>query len=159
MVVSSIEVFKSGVKGGNKMLYGEYQHSIDKKGRAFIPSKLREELGESFMICRGIDGKRCLCVYSLDEWSKLDEKIRSLPNTKASAVKRFLYAGSTKLEPDAQGRVLIPQNLREYALLESEAYILGMSTHLEIWNVDDWQKENEMYSPESIASIMEELNF
>lgn len=141
------------------MLYGEYQHSIDKKGRAFIPSKLREELGESFMICRGIDGKRCLCIYSLEEWNKLDEKIRLLPNTKAGAVKRFLYAGSTVLEPDAQGRVLIPANLREYANLETEAYILGMSTHLEVWNTSAWEKENEEFTPESIASIMEELNF
>ena len=141
------------------MLYGEYQHSIDKKGRAFIPSKLRDELGDSFMICRGIDGKRCLCIYSLDEWDKLDEKIRQLPNTKAGAVKRFLYAGSTKLECDAQGRVLIPQNLRDYAELTTDAYILGMSTHLEIWNVEVWQKESEQYSPESIAAIMEELDF
>ncbi len=141
------------------MLYGEYQHSIDKKGRVFIPSKLRDELGDSFMICRGIDGKRCLCVYSLAEWEKLDERIRQLPNTKSSAVKRFLYAGSTKLECDAQGRVLIPQNLRDYAELEGEAYILGMSTYLEIWNSDAWRHESEEYSPEDIAEIMQELNF
>ena len=141
------------------MLYGEYQHSIDKKGRAFIPSKLRDILGESFMICRAIDGKRCLCVYSMEEWQRLDEKIRELPNIKAGAVKRFLYSGSIKFEPDAQGRFLIPQKLREYANLESEAFIIGMSTHLEIWNVAAWEKENEEYSPESIASIMQELNF
>ena len=73
------------------MLFGGYQHNIDKKGRVFIPAKLREELGSGFMICRGIYGKRCLCVYSAAEWDKLVEKIGTLPSTKSSAVKRFLY--------------------------------------------------------------------
>lgn len=141
------------------MLCGEYQHSIDSKGRTFIPSKLREDLGVSFVISRAVDGKRCLCVYSLEEWDKLDQKIQMLPNTKAGDVKRFLYSGSTKLECDSQGRVLIPLNLREFAMLENEAYILGMSNHLEIWNKDSWQKEFEKYTPEAIGEIMEQLEF
>lgn len=141
------------------MLCGEYQHSIDSKGRTFIPSKLREDLGVSFVISRAVDGKRCLCVYSLEEWDKLDQKIQMLPNTKASDVKRFLYSGSTKMECDSQGRVLIPLNLREFANLDGEAYILGMSNHLEIWNKEAWQKEFEKYTPESIGEIMEQLEF
>ena len=76
------------------MLFGGYQHNIDKKGRVFIPAKLREELGTSFMICRGIYGKRCLCVYSSEQWERLVEKIGTLPSTKSSAVKRFLYDGA-----------------------------------------------------------------
>lgn len=141
------------------MLFGGYQHTIDQKGRMFIPSKLRDELGESFVICRGISGKRCLCIYSEAEWDKLVEKIETLPSTKSSTVKRFLYEGSFTLECDAQGRVLIPATLREYAMLEKEAHIIGMSKNLEIWNTELWAKENEQYTPESIASIMEELNF
>ncbi|MEG1886836.1 MAG: division/cell wall cluster transcriptional repressor MraZ [Oscillospiraceae bacterium] len=141
------------------MLYGEYQHNIDKKGRIFIPAKLREELGDNFMLCRGIEGKRCLCIYSDDEWQNMDEKIRQLPTLKASKVRRFLYVGATKLECDAQGRVLLPQNLREYAGLDGESSILGMSTHLEIWNSEAWSTENEQYTPESIAEIMEGLDF
>ena len=77
------------------VLFGGYQHNIDKKGRVFIPAKLREELGSGFMICRGIYGKRCLCVYSAEEWDKLVEKIGTLPSTKSSAVKRFLYDALT----------------------------------------------------------------
>lgn len=141
------------------MLFGSYQHNIDKKGRVFIPAKLRDELGEEFIICQGISGKRCLCVYSADEWKKLVEQINTLPNTKSSAVKRFLYANTFNVEFDAQGRILIPASLREYARLEDAAQIIGMDTNLEIWNTTLWAEENEQYTPESIASIMEELNF
>ncbi len=108
------------------VLFGGYQHNIDKKGRVFIPAKLREELGSGFMICRGIYGKRCLCVYSAEEWDKLVEKIGTLPSTKSSAVKRFLYDGAFSVDFDSQGRILIPPVLREYANLEGEAHIIGM---------------------------------
>lgn len=140
------------------MLYGGYDHSIDKKGRLAIPAKLREELGNSFIICRGIFGKRCVCVYSSSEWEKLVSKIGELPAAKSSVVKRFLYDGAFNVEFDTQGRILIPAVLREYANLESEAHIIGMDSNLEIWNKDTWQSENNDYSPEAIASIVEELN-
>ncbi len=141
------------------MLYGGYQHTVDKKGRVAIPAKLRDELGESFMICRGIYGKRCLCVYSLAEWDKLVEKIGQLPAAKSSVVKRFLYDGAFNVEFDTQGRILIPSSLREFAELEGEAHITGMDTNLEIWNTELFKAENEQYTPESIASIVEDLDF
>ena len=141
------------------MMYGGYQHTIDKKGRIFIPAKFREDLGDSFVMARGISGKRCLCVYSSAEWDKLVEKIETLPNTKASTVKRFLYDGAFGCECDAQGRVLIPTSLREYAALENDAHIIGMSSNLEIWNTELWAEENSKYTPDSVAAIMEELNF
>ncbi len=141
------------------MLYGGYEHNIDKKGRIAIPSKLRDELGNEFMICRGIYGQRCLCVYSNDEWQKLVDKIGSLPAAKSSVVRRFLYDGSYSVELDSQGRILIPAKLRAYAELEGEAHIIGMDTNLEIWNVNRWESESEQYTPESIASIVEELEF
>ena len=96
------------------MLFGGYQHNIDKKGRVFIPAKLREELGEEFYICRSIFGKRCLCVYSQEEWDKLVQQISTLPNTKSNDVKRFLYDGTFTVSFDSQGRILIPASLREY---------------------------------------------
>lgn len=141
------------------MLYGGYQHNIDKKGRLAIPAKLRDELGDSFMICRGIFGKRCLCVYSIPEWDKLVEEINTLPKTKSSAVKRFLYNGAFNVEFDSQGRILLPASLREYAKLDIDAHIIGMDTNLEIWNTELWEAENAEYTPESIFSIVEELNF
>lgn len=141
------------------MLYGGYDHTIDKKGRIAIPSKLRFELGDSFMICRGIFGKRCLCVYPSSEWDKLVKKIGDLPMSKSSAVKRFLYDGAFNVEFDSQGRILIPASLREYASLGEEAHIIGVDSNLEIWNKDLWAEETEEYTPESIASIVEELEF
>lgn len=136
------------------MLYGEYKHTVDKKGRMFIPAKLRDDLGTSFILCRGIDGNCCLCIYSDTEWAALDEKIRSFPTVKANRLQRFLYAGSTRLECDGQGRILIPQNLRDYAKLGEEVYVLGMSSRLEIWNKEMWEAESVLDTPESIGEIM-----
>ena len=141
------------------VLFGGYDHKIDKKGRVFIPSAFRDELGESFIICRGIYGKRCLCVYSSDEWKNLVEKIGTLPGTKSSAVKRFLYDGAFNVEFDAQGRILVPPTLREYAGFDSEVHIIGMDTNLEIWDSSLWSSENEQNTLESISAVMEELDF
>ena len=141
------------------MLFGGFDHKIDKKGRVFIPSAFRDELGESFIICKGIYGKRCLCVYSAEEWSRLVEKIGTLPGTKSSTVKRFLYDGAFNVEFDTQGRILVPPVLREYAGFDSDVHIIGMDTNLEIWDASLWTDENEQNTLESISAVMEELNF
>ncbi|MBR4123663.1 MAG: division/cell wall cluster transcriptional repressor MraZ [Clostridia bacterium] len=141
------------------MLFGGFDHKIDKKGRVFIPSAFREELGESFIICRGIYGKRCLCVYSAEEWGRLVEKIGTLPSAKSSTVKRFLYDGAFNVEFDTQGRILVPPTLREYAGFDSEVHIIGMDTNLEIWDSSLWNTESTENTLESISSVMEELNF
>ncbi len=141
------------------MLFGGFDHKIDKKGRVFIPSAFREELGESFIICRGIYGKRCLCVYSKEEWNVLVEKIGTLPSTKSSAVKRFLYDGAFNVEFDTQGRILVPPALREYAQFDAEVHIIGMDTNLEIWDSAIWNEESKSNTLESISAVMEELNF
>lgn len=141
------------------MLYGGYDHTIDKKGRIAIPAKLRDEFGVSFMICRGIYGKNCICVYPTEQWDKLVEKIGNLPAAKSSVVKRYLYEGAFEVEFDSQGRILIPASLREFASLDTEAHIIGVDTNLEIWNKELWQKENSEYTPESIAAIVNELDF
>ena len=141
------------------MLFGGFDHKIDKKGRVFIPSAFREELGDSFIICKGIYSKRCLSVYSAEEWKNLVEKIGTLPGTKSSTVKRFLYDGAFNVEFDTQGRILVPPALREYAQFDSEVHIIGMDTNLEIWDSNLWSEENESNTLESISSVMEELNF
>lgn len=141
------------------MLFGGYDHKIDKKGRVFIPSAFREELGESFIICRGIYRKCCLCVYSKEQWEVLVEKIGTLPSSKSSTVKRFLYDGAFNVEFDTQGRILVPPTLREYANFDTEVHIIGMDTNLEIWDKSSWNEENETNTLESISSVMEELNF
>lgn len=141
------------------MLFGGFDHKIDKKGRVFIPSTFREELGEKFIICRGIFGKRCLCVYSKEQWAMLVEKIGTLPSTKSSTVKRFLYDGTFEVEFDTQGRILVPPTLREYAGFDSEVHIIGMDTNLEIWDSATWNNENEQTTLEDVSAVIEELNF
>ena len=111
------------------------------------------------VISQDISGKRCLCVYSLPEWERFVEKIDSLPNTKSSVVKRFLFANAFNVEFDAQGRILVPATLREYARLEEKADILGVNNKVEIWNTALWAEEMESNTPESIADIMVGLDF
>lgn len=141
------------------MFFGTHNHSVDKKGRVFVPAKYREELGEEFMLSRSPDGKRCLCVYPMSEWQKIDEKLKSLPAVAAGKLVRFMYSGAEISSCDAQGRVLIPQNLREYAGLEGDTAIIGMSSKLEIWNSEVFSMEQAEETPESIASLAESLGF
>lgn len=138
------------------LFYGEYQHSVDAKGRVIIPSKFREGLGEKFILTKGLDN--CLFAYSLEEWSNLEAKLRSLPFTDKDvrAFVRFFFAGAAEVEVDKQGRILIPQNLREYAGLEKDVYIIGVSTRVEVWDKSKWESYSgdENMSAESIAEKM-----
>lgn len=139
------------------MFFGEYQHNVDKKGRAFIPSKFREELGESFMICRSIDSRPCLRIYSTEQWAVLDEKLRALP-ARAGDFKRKIYSSATSLECDSQGRILIPAKLREFAGLQGEASFIGMSDFFEVWAPENWVSEDSECSESRMDEIAEEFN-
>ena len=141
------------------MFYGQHNHNVDKKGRVFVPAKYREELGEEFMLSRSPDGKHCLCIYPMEAWNVIDEKLKSFPGVQAGALIRFMYSGAEKLSCDSQGRILIPQNLREYANLESETTIIGLSSKLEIWNTEAFKAEEMEETPESIAELAKLLGF
>ncbi len=121
-----------------------------------MPSKFRDGLGEKFIVTKGLDN--CLFVYSLEEWSNLEAKLKSLPFTDKDvrAFVRFFFAGATECETDKQGRILIPQNLREYAGLEKDVYIIGVSTRVEIWDKAKWENysSDENMSPDNIAEKM-----
>lgn len=135
---------------------GEYQHSVDAKGRLIIPSKFREELGSTFVITRGLDN--CLFGYPMDEWRKLEEKLKQLPMTKkdARAFARFFFSGATEVEIDKQGRINIPTPLSTYAKLEKECIVLGVSSKIEIWAKEAWESYfNE--AEESFNDIAENL--
>ena len=107
------------------MLIGEYQHTLDPKGRVNFPARLRESLGSTFIITKGLDN--CLYVYSMEEWKVLEDKIRALPMSKSRNLQRFFFAGAAEAEPDKQGRVLIPAHLREYAGLTKDVTVIGAS--------------------------------
>ena len=122
-------------KRGSAAVTGQYQHTIDAKGRLFIPAKLREELGDTFYVTMGMDS--CLSIYSDASWERFTEKFESLPYTKTKAM-RPLFANAAKCEPDAQGRIVLPQKLRAYAHLEKDVVVIGVSNRAEIWNAEKW---------------------
>lgn len=133
------------------MFMGEYYHTIDNKGRMILPAKLREGLGDKFIATKGLDN--CLFVYPMDEWKVLENKLKSLPFTRADAraFVRFFFSGATECEFDKQGRILIPSNLRQYAQLEKDVVIIGVSSRVEIWSKELW----EAYSQSAEASYGE----
>jgi MraZ protein len=133
------------------MFMGEYQHTIDEKGRLTIPAKFREGLGASFVLTRGLD--QCLFAYPTEEWKVIEEKLKSLPFTKADAraFTRFFFSGATECEWDKQGRVNIPLNLREHARLQKDCVVIGVSNRVEIWAKEQW----EQYFQESESSFGE----
>ena len=136
------------------MLIGEYEHTIDAKGRLSMPSKLRRDMGEAFIVTKGLDG--CLFAFSQDEWKNFETKLKSLPLSDKNARNfvRFFLAGATECEIDKQGRFLIPSNLREAGKLEKEAVIIGVGTRLEIWNKEVWTSKDEEISADEIAENM-----
>lgn len=122
------------------MLLGEYQHTIDDKGRLTMPARFREELGETFIVTRGLD--HCLFVFPLAEWKALEARLKALPMTQATAraFVRILFSGATECTLDRQGRVLIPPALRQHARLQRDAVIIGLSSRAEIWAREEWER-------------------
>ena len=139
------------------MLIGEFEHSLDAKGRLIMPSKLREDIGEKFIITKGLDG--CLFAFSIEEWKIFEQKLRALPisNKDARAFSRFFFAGAMDCEIDKQGRFLISSNLRDFAELTKEVVIIGMDSRIEIWSKENWEKCDEDISADEIAEKMEML--
>lgn len=138
------------------MLSGEYNYNIDLKGRINFPAKLREDLGERFILSKSLTD-RCLNVYSPEEWDKLVAKVDALPIAKVRNIKRHLFSSALEVVPDKQGRILIPQNLRDYCGLEKEVVIVGVSQNCEIWSQDNWAAVSASIETESLAEIVDEL--
>ncbi len=136
---------------------GTYEHSLDAQGRLFIPAQLRRELGESLYLAMGVDA--CLAIYPQESWDVFTEKFASLPMSQ-SKLMRPLFANAAKCEPDAQGRIVIPQKLRAYAGLEKDAVIIGVHNRAEIWSAEHWRaQEDEEMTPEKMTEIMAGLGF
>ena len=136
---------------------GTYEHSIDAKGRLFIPAKLREELGVTFYLAMGVD--ECLAIYPEETWNRFTEKFASLPMSQSAAM-RPLFANASKCELDSQGRIVIPQKLRKYAGLEKDAVIIGVNDRAEIWSAETWNaREEEEMTPEKMKACLAALGF
>ncbi len=138
------------------MFIGEYQHTIDEKGRLFMPVRFREGLGEAFVLTKGLDN--CLWAYPQAEWASLEARLKALPFTQANAraFVRFFFSGATVCTVDRQGRILVPQHLRAYAGLVRDVVVIGVSTRVEIWAAERWG-EYARKAEESYAQLAEEL--
>lgn len=139
------------------MFMGEYNHTIDAKGRLIIPSKFREILGDTFVVTKGLDG--CLFVYDNEEWKRFEEKLRTLPitNKEARQFVRFFLAGATEAEVDKQGRILIPNVLREFAGLTKDVVLVGVGSRIEIWSRERFEDTASFEDMDEIAEHMAEL--
>ena len=146
-----------GGKGLTGMFLGEYSHTVDAKGRVFMPAKFREQLSDNFVVARSVDA--CLAVYPPERWYRMTEKIKALPEIKAKKIARFLFPSALEAAPDAQGRFLLTQNLREYANLQKNVCIIGMGDYVEIWDENALSDERCTETPEEIRGIMQELDF
>ena len=148
-------MFKSGKKWGENMFMGEYHHSIDAKGRLIIPSKLRDDLGENFIVTRGLDG--CLFLYPQEQWNAIINKYQELPDTKDKRqFLRIFLSGATTCEYDKQGRINIPKPLTSYASLEKDCIIIGSLEKLEIWSKEKWE-EFILANEENMSEIADNL--
>lgn len=131
------------------MFLGEYLHTIDDKGRLTLPAKFRAELATGVVVTRGID--KCLFAFPMAEWEKLAERVSNLPLTEAQAreFRRLLFSGANDAELDKQGRVLLPQYLREYAGLDGNVIVAGLNTHMEIWAPEAWNAIRNNFEAEA----------
>lgn len=138
-------------------MFGQYKHTLDPKGRLFVPSKFREELGASFYIAKAPDG--CLGVYPEAEWQRVLERFNALSMSQARNLRVF-FANVIKCEPDKQGRFLLPDSFREYAGIQQEAVFIGQVCRAEIWSAERYAEEEKKFlTPDALAAAMEELGF
>lgn len=142
-----------------KMFIGEFNHTVDAKGRINIPAKFREQLNDAFFVTKGLDD--CLFVFPEEEWRVFEEKLKSLPvtNKQARAFTRMFFAGATECSFDKQGRVTVPSTLREYAHLEKDVIVIGVGTRVEVWSKETWESysDPENISYDEIAEQMADL--
>lgn len=136
-------------------MFGKYKHTVDAKGRLFVPSKLKEKLGDVFYVTIGLD--HCLLVYTEESWQEIMDKYNALPLSQARKV-RFLFANAAECTPDKQGRFLLPADLRRYAGLTQEVTFIGQGNRAEIWDSKVYDElEEGSLTPENLTSAMEEL--
>ena len=133
------------------MFMGRYNHTIDPKGRLSIPSKYREVLGDEFVVSKGMDG--CLYVYANDDWKVFEGKLASLPlmSEEARQFARFFLSGAQPVTVDKQGRILMPQDLRDFAGLEKDVVLAGMGSRIEIWSLERWKANNDSIDINAIS--------
>ncbi len=139
------------------MFFGEYSHNLDSKKRVSLPSKLRDELGDTVVMTKNVD--KCISLYSLERWNDFTSKLETLPQTETRMIKRFLFSAAVDVTVDAQGRILISPNLCEYASLSRSVKIIGVGDHVEIWDETKWAEERSAENTADITELLIKLGF
>ncbi|MCI9189675.1 MAG: division/cell wall cluster transcriptional repressor MraZ [Lachnospiraceae bacterium] len=139
------------------MFMSKYNHTIDPKGRLSIPSKYREILGDEFVVSKGMDG--CLFVYANETWKEFEAKLAALPlvNRQARQLARFFLSGAQYVTVDKQGRILVPQDLRDFAGLEKDVVLSGMGSRIEVWSLEKWNEVNSQVDIDEISEGMGDM--
>lgn len=139
------------------MLMGEHHCAMDEKGRLSFPSRLRDEMGDSFIIAKWLDN--CIGAFSREEWDRVAAQLLDKSESKTKLIKRYLYASACEVKPDKQGRILMPASLREYAGLDKDVVVIGVGSRAEIWEAEAWRLMNEQMVNAVIEQNMEALDF
>lgn len=139
------------------MLIGSYDHSLDAKGRVFIPAKFRDELGSEIILVNGFN--KCIYGFSTEQWEEFSKKFTSLPvsNQNAQKAMRMVYASAVEREPDKQGRILLSTELKDKSGIDSDVKIIGMSTRIEIWSKERWEEYSQIDDGEMDDATMDAL--
>jgi len=137
------------------VLLGKYRHAIDSKNRLIIPAKIKDQLGPVITVLKNTD--KCLTLYSAEEWARYTEKISALPPTKSRALVRYLFSNAFELQPDAQGRVILPQDILDYAMIQKNIITVGCGNYAEIWAEERWMEMQLDEEPDGYENDLTEM--
>jgi MraZ protein len=139
------------------MLIGGSKHNIDAKGRMFFPARFKEDLWEDITICRGVE--KCLMLFSPEEWKLFSDRIKSQPFSVSSQLQRYFFSTAAQCSVDSQGRLLLPQPLRDYAGLKKDVWVVGTQNRAEIWDLDEWNRAQDALTNEDVKALMDKIGF
>ena len=140
------------------MLYGRYEHTVDAKNRVFVPAKIKESIGSSFKLTYN-NFNKCIMGYSNEEWTKFEEKIAALPTVKFEDFIRTIYSNTTDVQLDVQGRVVIPQFLKEKVGIQKNVLFFGVGNHFEIWGQEEYAEKEKAVDMNKVKDFMIEMGF
>ena len=139
------------------MLIGGSKHTVDAKGRMFFPARFRDEMWEDITICRGVE--KCLMLYTQEEWARFSQRIKEQPFSVSSQLQRYFFSTAALCSVDAQGRLLLPQQLRDFAGLQKDVWVTGVQDRVEIWDIDEWNKAQSAMTNDDVKSLMDRNGF
>ena len=139
------------------MLIGGSKHTVDAKGRMFFPARFRDEMWEDITICRGVE--KCLMLYTQEEWARFSQRIKEQPFSVSSQLQRYFFSTAALCSVDAQGRLLLPQQLRDFAGLQKDFWVTGVQDRVEIWDIDEWNKAQSAMTNDDVKSLMDRIGF